>query len=484
MGPSKQSKADPRLTRANVIAACLVAALLGSLAFLDSRVFPRGEDAGDRRSDISVDFKPPVHSTDLGDSKAAGNQRAGGSAPKLRTRPTEQLSVSGDGTVALTDAPAPDASGHPLAAEVTAIFMDAEKQVRRQQYAEAGRALEKAVEKADSWLSEMRRGGSRDKKLLDEARKLCADAHFWLTSFHLDRGNVRAAQHVLADFKKTARDASMPGPLRLLEANALRDEGKFVAAVAVYKDLVSEEELFGNQFESALALGELARAELLRGRHKEDAQALLGELDGDLENAPWTVKQRIAGWLGAAELAMGRPAEALAALDRALSQVDKTTPVLADATAHVQEAFQLRSLARKQLADLPGAQRDIEVVWRLQEQLWAAVLSNRGETELPQDLDKVTAHPDAVLRGLMARSLLIRAELLLAETDRDAKARVDAAEEALEFVEKAERILRETAEHGSMPRGPGVATVAEAERMALVARTRANDAWEEMKAAL
>merc|ERR1719174_2384745 len=122
-------------------------------------------------------------------------------------------------------------------------------------------------------------------------------------------------------------------------------------------------------------------------------------------------------------------------------------PDLADATADVQESLQARVRARMELGDISGAQEELATVWAIQQQLWAAILLNGGNDDLSANKGStVTTHPDARLRGLMARSHLLRAELKLAEVGTDATARKDAADEALEFAEEAERVLSEIAE--------------------------------------
>merc|ERR1719213_62407 len=132
-----------------------------------------------------------------------------------------------------------------------------------------------------------------------------------------------------------------------------------------------------------------------------------------------------------------------------------------------------------ELGDISGAQEDLATVCAIQQQLWAAILLNGGNDDLSANKGStVTTHPDARLRGLMARSHLLRADLKLAEeVGKDATARKDAADEALEFAEEAERVLSEIAEHGALPHSPGVATMVEVEEMARKARRRSDKAW-------
>lgn len=352
----------------------------------------------------------------------------------------------------------------------------------RQQYERAAYNLQKAASKAEVWLRRcLQRDGSVE-GAPENAYQLYDQANSKLATFHLEHGHARLARQLLVKASGTmhALGGAPSWHMKLLLANAVRDEGKFDDASAAYESLLAELEEAARRDGTApsealpetraLALGELARAELLRG-HADVARELLAWADSGLRGRPSALAVRLQGLLGIAELAGGRPDRALVAFKQALGGMGESAPGLAAATPEGQEVLLARARAHLNLGDVGPAREDISVIQGLQQELWATLLSGQN---LKFFKVKKFIHPDMRLRGMMARSRLISAEMKLVEASGSLgpAAYRQTASEALGLIDEARHILGETAEFGPLPLGVGIATFAEADVLAGLAQQR------------
>lgn len=307
---------------------------------------------------------------------------------------------------------------------------------------------------------------------IDARAKLVGEAKVRLGGFLLASGHACSARDVL--FSSIAMLGGTGALLergRLLYISALRESGEAPKAAAAAQEFLhkfgpSEATLAtptSRATEAAIAeaQGELACSWLVEGRAAV-ARELLVEAVSRMANSDHRLLfAKLTCWLGLAELADGRSWKALHSADAALAVLNSQNPAgvavldwLTTTAGITQESLQLRARARIGTGQLMSAREDVDQVMRSQEELWGQIVA---ESDSARAIDGGDQHPEPRLRGSMARSWLILAELTLAERSREGEVATSAAHQAQEAL----TLLQEIG-GAAVPVAPGMATVAEA----------------------
>lgn len=343
--------------------------------------------------------------------------------------------------------------------QILTFLAEADAQAQTQQYGRAEESYIRSIAKADAWIKNLQQDGSAPGEL-EEAHQLLGDALSRYTGFLLDRGHTKRALHILEEWAGVCT-GKCSWKLQLLSANALRDSGMSRLATKAYQALqkdvdaaASSEQPLKLEFVAEVS-AEFSRERLLDG----DAMGARQLLTLALASAPpsSSLRVRLQGWLGVAQLQVGSSEVALASFDKAVAGFEELSPPgLGGATPEFLEILQGRARTKVLLGDLSGASQDIATVEQLQEEMWTSASTiHAGEGGSAR-------HPDPRLRGAMARTRLIAADIALGSGD---------AASAMKLSKAAVRLLRETERAGvELPRSLGVATLLEAENAVAAAQ--------------